>query len=148
MSEIQKLCKICDAEPLVDLGNTICPGCRTKLGIIPMPPPRRRAAPCLRCNATRFVRVIPREYTATGGDWASERVAPMTATVDPSSEPRLLFRGRVVHTPDIGQGHGLLEMYICSGCGFVEWYCHNPERIPIGPEYMTEVIDESSAPYR
>jgi hypothetical protein len=47
------------------------------------------------------------------------------------------------------QGFGVFEAYICKKCGFVEWYCHAPEQIPIGPEYMTEDVDvEGDAPYR
>ncbi|MGN6105742.1 MAG: hypothetical protein ACTHU0_11600 [Kofleriaceae bacterium] len=47
------------------------------------------------------------------------------------------------------EGHGVLEMYICARCGFIEWYCQDPESIPIGPEYMTEIIDHApDEPYR
>lgn len=45
--------------------------------------------------------------------------------------------------------HGSLETYVCKGCGFVEWYCQDPESVPIGPEYMTELVDyDSGTPYR
>jgi hypothetical protein len=37
---------------------------------------------------------------------------------------------------------------ICKHCGLVEWFCLNPARIPIGPQYMTESIDYDAAPYR
>jgi hypothetical protein len=144
------LCKLCESTELVpeDRGP-ICQFCRDALGIVPMPPPRRRQAPCARCSAMRFVRVIPREYTATGGDHSSEKVAPMSATHMPDVAQKLLFRGNKVRTPDIATGVGLLEMYICSQCGFVEWYCHDPESIPIGPEYMSDIVDYSaSEPYR
>jgi hypothetical protein len=39
-----------------------------------------------------------------------------------------------------------LEMYICHGCGFVEWYCRDVAGIPIGPEHMSELIDYGPAP--
>ena len=38
----------------------------SELGVIEMPPMRRRASPCLKCNGQKFVRVIPREYTVSG----------------------------------------------------------------------------------
>ncbi len=36
---------------------------------------------------------------------------------------------------------GWLEAYVCRACGFVEWYCCDPDKLPIGPEYMTELVD-------
>jgi hypothetical protein len=128
----------------------ICAECAEKLGVIPMPPPRRPARPCLRCNGTRFVRAIPREYTAHGADYVWERVAPMTLTATPLVKERIFFSGNEVQAPDIAEhGHGKLEVYACVGCGYVEWYCLDPERVPIGPEYMTELVDVTPpAPYR
>jgi hypothetical protein len=138
-------CKLCESdcenpEPAT-VATGICGTCRNKLGIIPMPPSRRRAKPCSSCNSMRFVRVIPREFTATGGDYVHSSVAPMTATVKPETEPKLIFSGRTVSDPKPRLGVGMLEMYICSGCGLVEWHCLDPEAIPIGAEYMTEVVD-------
>lgn len=118
--------------------------------MVPMPDRMRPPRPCGRCNATRFIRAIPREYTADGGDYSSERVAPMTVTAAAGQRERLFFGGYDVATPNIAsQGYGLLEMYICTGCGVVEWYCHDPHRVPIGPEYMTEIVDVTpDSPYR
>jgi len=46
-------------------------------------------------------------------------------------------------------GKGVLEMYICRACGFVEWYCQDPTELPIGPHYMTQIVDYTSRePYR
>lgn len=139
-------CKLCEADctdhPEPETVTTsICGGCRTKLGIIPMPPSRRRAKPCAQCNALRFVRVLPREFSATGGDYVRSHVAPMTATVVPETTERMIFSGRNVFDPTLKTGKGMLEMYICTGCGLVEWHCLDPQSIPIGPEYMTEVVD-------
>ena len=97
----------------------------------------------------RFVRVIPREYSATGSDYVYEQAAPMAATHVPTLAQKLLFRGNTVATPNIKAGLGLLEIYICVSCGAVEWYCQNPETIPIGPEFMSDVVDyEHVTPYR
>jgi hypothetical protein len=47
------------------------------------------------------------------------------------------------------QSYGTLEVYVCVGRGFLEWYCQDPESIPIGPEYMTDAIDYGErTPYR
>jgi hypothetical protein len=104
----------------------------------------------MRCNATRFVRTIPREYTAYGSDHVHQRVAPMTLTAEPEVQGRIFFSGNDVEPPNIAtHGHGTLETYACLGCGFVEWYCQDPENIPIGPEFMTEILDTApQKPYR
>lgn len=36
---------------------------------------------------------------------------------------------------------GFLETYVCQGCGFTEFYTQWPELIPIGQDYLTELID-------
>jgi hypothetical protein len=89
--------------------------------------------------------VIPREYSATGE--TTPIAAPMMATTLPSTH-WFLFDGCTSET-NIASGRGLLEMYICHACGFVEWHCHDPNSIPIGPEYMTDIVDYGpDAPYR
>jgi len=141
-----KLCQVnCDFDPKpVETGATgVCSDCRDKLGIIPMPPSRRLARPCAHCNASRFVRVVPRELAANVGKYLVTFAGPMTATLVPVTTERLIFQGRDVDKPSPGAGVGILEMYICTGCGLVEWHCLDPEEIPIGPEYMTEIVDHA-----
>ena len=114
--------------PGVEEQRSVCEHCAREGGAIPMPPARRRAAPCAKCNHTALVRVIPRGLSR-------DSVGPMFATYNFPIEPH--------------RGFGVFEAYICKKCGFVEWYCHAPEEIPIGPEYMTEEIDlDASGPYR
>jgi hypothetical protein len=133
-------CRLCNLSN-VEHDGQICSACASELGIVEMPPPRRNALPCTRCSATRFVRVIPREY-ATNRSGA--RIAsPMTATAEYNAKISWLREGSEI-SADVRRGRGLLEMYICSACGFVEWYCHDPESIPIGPEFMTDVVDYAS----
>jgi hypothetical protein len=46
---------------------------------------------------------------------------------------------------------GVIEAYICRGCGFTELYTRDVDRIPIGPEYATELVDSmpgGEGPYR
>ena len=123
-------CAVCSRMllPGVEEQRSVCEPCALAGGAIDMPPPRRRPAPCGKCNHMKLVRVIPRGL-------ARDSVGPMFATYRFPVEPR--------------EGFGVFEAYICKKCGFVEWYCHAPEEIPIGPEYMTEEIDlEGDAPYR
>ena len=141
-------CKLCDRAPSTRTG--ICDSCMEKLGIVEMPPPRRRASPCSKCNGLKFVRVIPREYTVAEHS-ANNRpeVAPMTLTQKPRIEVPLFRKGMSVDAPAIARGEGMLETYTCLSCGFVEWYVEDPSEIPIGPEYMSELIDYTpDAPYR
>jgi hypothetical protein len=145
-------CRICDQE-LLDSSSLpgVCAGCVTTLGLVPMPPPRRPARPCAKCNGRKFIRAIPREYAAEWhGSSTSTVVAPMALTAHPSVTKRLLFKGNTVAQPNLPRHScGTLEAYVCVGCGFVEWYCQDPESIPIGPEYMTDAIDyDSPSPYR
>lgn len=109
------LCKLCDTNPTAP--NGLCEPCMAKLGIIEMPPPRRRAAPCVKCNSLRFVRVIPREHTVRAmQDAIAPEIAPMKC--------------------------GYVEWY-------VEWYVEDPTEIPIGPEFMSDIVDYTpDKPYR
>jgi hypothetical protein len=147
-------CRICNQELF---GSSSLPGvcteCVTTLGLVPMPPPRRPAQPCAKCNGMRFIRAIPREYTASGiGDSTRSVIAPMALTARPRLTKRgiFFFGGNEASQPDLQrQSCGTLEAYVCVGCGFLEWYCQDPESIPTGPEYMTEAIDYGGeTPYR
>jgi hypothetical protein len=129
----------------------VCSDCSDKLGLRALPPSTRPAVPCVRCNATRFVRVLPREHSSYveqdsvisgGGVVTNHRIAePMTLTVKPSVEDRWIRKGRKVDEPKITGGVGTLETFVCLGCGFVEWYCQDPKAIPIGHEYNSEIVD-------
>lgn len=124
------ICKVCEKTALSKPG--ICTACCTKLGIVAMPPARRGARPCTKCNGLKFVRVIPRELDGTS--------APMALTYDISA----------TIAADLARGFGKLEAYVCFKCNYVEWYVQgNAGDIPIGPEYMTEIVDhDPDAPYR
>ena len=46
---------------------------------------------------------------------------------------------------------GLLEAFVCLGCGVLEWYCLEPENIPEHPHCMTEFVDldaNADGPFR
>ena len=146
-------CRICNQELFSSSSlSGVCSECVTTLGLVPMPPPRRPAQPCAKCNGMRFIRAIPREYTADEvGDSARSMIAPMALTARPGLTKRgIFFGGDEASQPDLQrQSCGTLEAYACVGCGFLEWYCQDPESIPIGPEYMTEEIEYGNqTPYR
>jgi hypothetical protein len=136
-------CLICDISlwasnpsALWTSDEVVCQDCARKTGIVAVPPPRRRVTPCAKCSHTKLVRVVPREIT--------EGVAgPMFATHE------IQRAGSAVLGIYPRAGYGVLEAYICKQCGFVEWYCQSPDEIPIGPEYMNELVDlDAGGPYR
>jgi hypothetical protein len=145
-------CRVCGVPNPYEreLVDGVCAECRSKLGLVSMPPSRRPPRPCTGCNGSRFVRVVPRQHTEYPGEDAQLRnIAPMYATTKPLVVGQWFSTPYVTGSPSPDDGRGLLEMYICSRCGFVEWYCHDVEKIPIGPEYNTSVIDYGSdTPYR
>ena len=141
-------CRIC-ASTLVDESDPVCEACSTQLGITPLPELTRPARPCAGCNGMRFIRVAPRELSATGSDFVNVCAAPMTLTLVPRTTSKFFGQGRNVDEPSPLDGKGKLETFVCTGCGRVEWYCTDPQNIPIGPEYMSEIVDYTAdKPYR
>jgi hypothetical protein len=72
----------------------------------------------------------------------------MTLTQQPARSQGI-FGGIKVHTPYIWNGLGIVECYVCRECGFIEWYCQDPETIPVGAAFNTELVDVTpDSPYR
>jgi hypothetical protein len=154
-------CTICGAEEVSEYYR-VGPKCMSRLGLRPLPPSRRPPAPCTRCNGMQFIRVLPRVFGLWGsvhtqGGGTSQVVAanlhsigmPMTLTAKPPPVAKHLLGADTVQEPQPFDGLGTVETFICRGCGFVEWYCEDPEQIPIGPEYNSELVDYTSpSPYR
>jgi hypothetical protein len=65
----------------------------------------------------------------------------MTLTAEATSDNDL----HVLRVP----GSGVVEAYVCTACGLIEWYCQEPQSIPIGDQYNTEIVEYGSdSPYR
>jgi hypothetical protein len=144
-------CRVCRVDKEADfVVEGVCPDCADTLGVAPLPPPRRPALPCQRCNNLRFTRVVPREITDTGGSYNHQAAAPMGLSYSLVTTGPGLFSAK--HSPeaiDYRKALGIVEAYVCASCGFVEWYCHDPASIPVGPEHMADVVDYASTePYR
>lgn len=144
-------CKVCEQQLYGQGLQGICRACCETLGLVEMPPARRSARPCTVCNHMKFIRVIPREYTsyAVKNGYIAHS-APMTLTRETGATDRWVFPGKKVPpATSLEGGRGSLETYVCTTCGFVEWYCPDPESIPIGPEFMSEVVDyDNPTPFR
>jgi len=140
----ETICILCATNALatdVERHTRVCAECAAKTGLVPLPPSRRPPLPCARCQHPVFVRVVPRELTAGGGDFVQPLAAPMMLTFEVQSRTRMVFRGNEVDSPAVGAGHGVLEAYVCRACGYVEWYCQGPEDLPIGPAFNSELVD-------
>ena len=139
-------CRLRTLSTTEETQTLLCETCAQALGVVPMRPPRRKPSPCTKCNGMKFIRAVPRELTPSEND-AHAMALPMGLVYQYEVQ-----RGRYVSMPlpiDARKALGVLEVYVCRNCGFVEWYCSDPERIPIGPVYMTEDIDyEGDTPYR
>lgn len=120
-----------------------CDACQKKLGLIPMPPARRRGA-CTRCQGRKFLRAIPREHTTNQTGTVNAQVsAPMFLTHSHRGHHGSMFRSAA--ELEVDKGHGVLEVYACFGCGAVEWYCGDVAAIPVHPHLMTEIVEEPDA---
>lgn len=144
---ICSLCKEYSLATEADRQLGACATCAQRLGIIPMPPETRPRTPCQRCHGKSFVRAIPREHSSTGGEHSGQVSAPMYLTHEPIVDEHWLLPNST-HLHIQQRGIGLLEAYVCRKCGYVEWYCRDPEKIPIDPRLMTELISDDDTPYR
>jgi hypothetical protein len=128
----------------------VCDACADKLGIT-RGPGMRRIVPCARCGHAESVRALVRELTVEPNCDSNYRMTvPMAVTYSPVMLTSFL-RGEAKGTDgaDAARPYGILEMYVCLGCGFTEWYCRNPQAIPIGEEFGTEKITAvAEGPYR
>lgn len=145
-------CPLCESRPLQTAemqAMQACAVCAERLGIVPLPLSRRPHVPCARCNHTKFVRVIPREYTEDPNPNYDRQIsAPMYLTYPPSVT-RGFLKSRADQIDIRHDGVGLLEAYVCRKCGAVEWYCSDAKDIPAHPHLMSEDIDyEGESPYR
>lgn len=134
-------CILCESKPLstaTEQSTRICQECAARTGVVPLPPATRPPQPCMRCQHSVLVRVVPRELTAVGSDYVNAVAGPMMVTYAVQSQRRLVFAGHEVEAPAVNLGYGVMEAWICESCGFVEWYCQKPKDIPIGPAFNSE----------
>lgn len=143
-------CTLCNVDmyDAPSLARGTCDECAKRIGMVPMPELTRPARPCMRCNGLDFVRVIPRETTSSPGEYGRAYSAPMFVTYAPTVREGWL--NNYTQPLDIMQGYGMLEMFICHACGFIEWYCPTVQQIPIHSHLNTERVNYASkdGPFR
>lgn len=134
-------CPVCQKELAADeTSRGVCNECSALNGITSMPAVTRPALPCMRCRGTSFIRALPRELTLDSSiaETNYAKHFPMFVTYQPAVTKKL-FGGYAPAELDPFLGKGLLELYLCRSCGYVEWYCHGG--VPVGPQFMTEIVD-------
>ncbi|HEY4056538.1 MAG TPA: hypothetical protein VGM39_08005 [Kofleriaceae bacterium] len=150
------ICSICqarNASTRAEMAMHACTSCAKTHGVVPMPELTRPPASCTRCNSRKFVRAIPREHSTTRQDKENAQLStPMRVTHDAASSADSRWsEAREALPLEIEDGYGMLEMFICYGCGLVEWYVPTVQSIPISPAQMTEIVDydaDKDTPYR
>jgi len=120
-------------------GERICAACQKTFGL----PPgswvtRRPPRPCGRCDNDELIHAVVRERGAD--TWRSQRLAPLGVTYRKQSVVSVSGHARELDEPDLRDPAGIFEVFVCRACGFTEWYVIDPENVPIGPEYATELV--------
>ncbi|HTE53867.1 MAG TPA: hypothetical protein VK698_23590 [Kofleriaceae bacterium] len=141
-------CRICDesGESLGTIG--VCETCRQRMGIREPGAPLRPARPCGRCSGTSFVRSWSlRERAPYGRDIVHPHLAPLAIAFAPAV--RSGFWSLRTAEPSRSTPIGIMEAYVCRGCGLTEIYTEGAADIPIGPEFGTELIEvPGEGPFR
>lgn len=130
--------------------------CMQRFGLQARPPSRRLPVGCARCEHPILIRCLVRERGAQveGSQGAYAYLAPLQVTFAREVKTSVGFfwaetRTQELASPDFRRPVGMLETYVCQRCGFTEWFTVEPEKLPIGPEYGTVVLDATPAsPYR
>lgn len=137
-------CKFC---PLRLTGGEVevCKACKAKLGLV-SGGVIRPLIPCQRCHHPELVRAPAREFTTSPGDTGQREALPMAVTSAAKPIVSVWTGAGKGAEANPSQFAGVLEMYVCRGCGFTEWYCRDPLSIPIGEEYGTELLDLGAKP--
>lgn len=152
MSEHPYHCATCGT-PIAapDATPRLCQECGKKTGLPRPAPAVRPPSPCQRCQHRELVRVQMRERTsADGGETNHELARPFALTWARGEEFKALLSFEKIPSarPDLSRPFGLLEAYVCRACGYTEIFARDPQHIPIGPAYGTEIVVAPGGGYR
>jgi len=149
-------CRICEEKELAtpeEQAGGVCGECQKLPGFFKLPPTSRAFAPCRECGGRELIRAVAFERGAEGSDYTTAYAAPL-AVAFRQSVKRTFWAMRAVsvgvHEQDVARPVGWLELLICRACGLVIWHALEPHKIPIGPEYGTELVraGDEGGPYR
>jgi hypothetical protein len=148
------VCRLCARMKLSsdqELASQICVTCRGARGFVELSRMVRPIRPCRDCSGREFVRTQAHERSVKwDGSSATVYAAPLSIAFRrvcfgvKSPLPRVEITEDEVHHQT-----GSFEILICRSCGLTSWYALEPQKIPIGPEFMTELVRVPDAdPYR
>jgi len=126
------ICNVCKVNQLatsVQKRRGLCDSCAETTGLWLEPPELRPTRPCQRCGNTQFICSQLRER-------GQGFVAPFAIAL---ADTRRGF----VTTDDAKPWApmGILIAFACRACGLTEIYTLEADKIPIGPEYGTHLVD-------
>ena len=127
------ICDVCNMRRLstsVQRRRGLCDPCAEKTGLWLEPPELRPTRPCQRCGNGQFVCSQLRER-------GKGFVAPFSLAL---ADTRW---GKYVTTEEAEPWApmGILIAFACRQCGLTEIYTLEADKIPIGPEYGTHLVD-------
>ena len=108
----------------VPLGNTLWGMLDMRLGTCPI------------CSHNEIVRAVPKGFPESDGPLSTARLQNQAFGMAFGPTPTKIF--------------GILNVYLCRSCGFVQWFAIEPDKVPIGEKYDTSLVHgpEPREPYR
>jgi hypothetical protein len=126
------LCPACARTPLdtrVQRSRGLCDACAVRTGLWLEPPTIRPTRPCQRCGHTQFVASQLRDRGRI----------PIPLSLSLADAERTGFVTTEHASPWAPMG--ILIAFACRACGLTELYTLEADRIPIGAEHGTYLVD-------
>lgn len=127
-------CPACGTQPLdtrIERSRGLCDACAVATGLWLEPPSIRPTRPCQRCGHTQFVASQLRER-----GYVRDTVLPLGIALANTSAGYTTSEASEPWAP-----MGIMIAFACRGCGLTELYTLEADKIPIGPEHGTHLVD-------
>lgn len=132
------ICRVCNKRELasqVERRRGLCEACAEHTGLWLEPPSIRPTRPCQRCGNTQFVCSQLRDR----GPGGLMPFGISLVDVDRDGKGGFVTSGKAAPWAPMG----ILVVFACRQCGLSELYTLDADKIPIGPEYGTHLVDYS-----
>jgi predicted nucleic-acid-binding Zn-ribbon protein len=129
-------CPVCNTNALasnIERRRGLCEACAVHTGLWLEPPSIRPTRPCQRCGNTQFVCSQMRERGRGG-------IVPFAIAM---ADAKKDGPGGFVTSSEAAPWApmGILVAFACRQCGLTELYTLDADKIPIGREYGTHLVD-------
>jgi hypothetical protein len=128
------ICRACKNQALdtrVERARGLCDPCAERTGLWLEPPSIRPTRPCQRCGNTRFVASQLRERSRDAAT-----VLPFGIALAHTESGFITSEAAHPWAP-----MGIIIAFACRACGLTELYTLEADKIPIGPEHGTHLVD-------